>query len=156
MSERTGWHRPGQTGIGGFMESVLAMMVVICGVILVTASLTFVGIDLKRDSGTDSLEDGCGSLAEQLFSLGPPFFEGEVLQSASLGLLNMTMFHANAKIAGFCFTLQDISMNAGSRVLLATSEMSPENESCAISVPVLLAMSDRTVHAAKASVIAWR
>jgi hypothetical protein len=69
MRTRRG-HRPGSTGIGGFMEAVLAMMVVICGVMLVTTSLSFVGIDLRRDSGSALLQDGCRSLSDQLFSLG--------------------------------------------------------------------------------------
>jgi hypothetical protein len=155
MRTRTG-RRPGRTGIGGFMEAVLAMMVVICGVMLLTTSLAFVGIDLRRDSGQNSLQGGCGSLADQLFSLGTPFFDGEVLQSSSLGLLNSSLFHVGPQIVGFCVVLQDVTANSALRVLLQTGPISSENETCSISVPVLLSIPDGTVHAAKVTVIAWR
>ncbi|HEY3420815.1 MAG TPA: hypothetical protein VGK23_09700 [Methanomassiliicoccales archaeon] len=138
------------------MESVLAMMVVICGVILVTTSLAFVGIDLRRDSGQNSLHDGCRSLADQVFSLGPPFFEGDVLQNSSLGSLNPSLLHAGPKINGYSILLQDITMGAASKVLVRMGELSPENETCSISVPLTLSMTDRTVHAAKATVMVWR
>jgi hypothetical protein len=138
------------------MESVLAMMVVICGVMLVTTSLAFVGIDLRRGSGENTLQDGCASLADQLLSLGPPFFEGKVLQSSSLGMMNSSFFHANAMVHGYCILLQDIATDSESKVLLRTGELSPENDTRSLSVPMLLSMPDRTVHAAKATVIVWQ
>ena len=147
--------RPGSSGIGGFMEAVLAMMVVICGVMLVTTSLAFVGIDLRRDSGQSSLQDGCRSLTDQLFSLGPPFFEGEVLQNSSLGLLNSSLFHVGTGIGGYSLALQDVTANSASKVLLQAGEISSDIDTRSISVPVLLSMPDRTVHAAKATVIVW-
>jgi hypothetical protein len=138
------------------MEAVLAMMVVICGVMLVTTSLAFVGVDLRRDSGETALRDGCAALSDQLFSLGSPFFEGEVLQSSSLSRLNASLFHVSALVKGYCLALQDISSGQASAVLLRTGEMSAGNDTRSISVPVLLGMPDRTVHAAKATVIVWR
>ena len=137
------------------MEAVLAMMVVICGVMLLTTSLAFVGIDLRRDSGQNSLQDGCRSLADQLFSLGTPFFEGEVLQSSSLDLLNCSLFHAGDRI-GYCMVLQDLTARSDPKVLLQTGQMSPQNDSRSISVPVLLSIPDGTVHAARATVMVWR
>jgi hypothetical protein len=137
------------------MEAVLAMMVVICGVMLLTTSLVFVGIDLRRGSGDSSLQDGCQSLADQLFSLGTPFFEGEILQSSSLGLLNCSLFHAGAHI-GFCMVLQDLTARSAPNVLLQTGQISPQNDTRSISVPVLLSVPDGSVHAAKATVITWQ
>jgi hypothetical protein len=153
MKNRT---RPGCTGIGGFMESVLAMMVVICGVVLVTVSLAFVGIDLNRDSGDAALEDGCRSLSSQLSSLGPPFFEGEVLQNTSVPMLNTTLFHAGTGVKGYCMTLQDLTAGSCSIVLLKVGDVSSANQTRSMSFPLLLSMPDRTLHAAKATVIAWR
>ncbi len=138
------------------MESVLAMMVVICGVVLVTASLAFVGIDLRRGSDTSSLQATCQSLTDQFFSLGSPFFEGQTLQSSSLGLLNSSLFHVGAMVAGYCLTLQDISTNSTSKVLLRTGPMSGDNDTRSSSLPVLISVSDRTVHAGKVTVIVWQ
>jgi hypothetical protein len=137
------------------MESVLAMMVVICGVILVTTSLTFVGIDLRRDSGKGSLQEGCGSLLDQLLALGPPFFDGEVLQRSSLGLLNASLFHAINRIDGYCITLMDTATRSSSEVIFSTGGMTAGNETYALSAPLLVSMPDRTVHSAKATVMVW-
>jgi len=101
--------RPGSTGIGGFMEAVLAMMVVICGVMLVTTSLSFVGIGLLRDSSSALLQEGCRSVSDQFFSLGRPFFEAEVLQNSSLFMLNTSLFHCGTSVRGFCIALQDVT-----------------------------------------------
>jgi hypothetical protein len=149
-------YRPGTSGIGGFMEAVLSMMVVICGVMLVTTSLAFVGIDLRRDSDETSLQDGCRSLSDQLFSLGSPFFDGEVLQNSSLALLNCSLFHVGVHVNGYCMTLQDITVGSAPAILLKNGDISSENDTRSVSVPVLLSMPDRTVHAAKATVIVWR
>ena len=138
------------------MEAVLAMMVVICGVMLVTLSLGFVGIDLKRDSGATGLKDGCRSLSDQLFSLGPPFFDGDVLLNSSLAMLNVSLFHLSAGIDGYCITLQDITLCSSSSVLLRTGDVPAGNDTASLSMPLLLSMSDRTIHAAKATVIVWR
>ena len=138
------------------MEAVLAMMAVICGVILVTTSLAFVGIDLRRDSGQTALQEWCAALSRQWFSLGPPFFEGEVLRNSSLSRLNVSLFHVSAPVKGYCLALQDISSGHAPTVLLRTGEISAGNDTRSISVPVLLSMPDRTVHAAKATVIVWR
>ena len=106
---------PGRDGIGGFMEAVLALMVVICGVMLVTVSLGFVGIDLRRDSGAADLQDGCRSMqSDQLFSLGSPFFDGDVLKNSSLGMMNTSLFHVSAQVKGYCITLQDITLGTPS------------------------------------------
>jgi hypothetical protein len=155
MRTRTG-RRPGRTGIGGFMEAVLAMMVVICGVMLVTLSLSFVGAGLRRDSGDAALEDGCRSLSEQLFSLGPPFFDGDVLQNSSLAMLNASLFHVGGDVKGYCMTIRDITAGSASVILLKIGDISSGNDTRSISLPVLLSMPDRTMHAAKATVIVWR
>lgn len=136
------------------MEAVLAMMVVICGVMLVTMSLAFVGIDLRRNSGETALQDGCKELTRQLFSLSTPFFEGEVMQNSSLPLLDSSFFHVGAQVKGYFITLQDITAGSASVVLLRAGEMT-SNDTRSISVPVLLSVEDRTVHAAKATVIVW-
>ncbi len=137
------------------MEAVLAMMVVICGVMLVTMSLAFVGIDLRRDSGETALQDGCKDLTRQLFSLGRPFFEGDILQNSSLPLLNSSLFHIATLVKGYFVTLQDITAGSSSVVLLRNGEIT-SNDTRTVSVPVLLSVEDRTVHAAKATVIVWR
>ena len=147
-------HRPGSTGIGGFMESVLAMMVVICGVILVTMSLTFVGIGLRRDSGSALLQEGCRSISDQFFSLELPFFEGAILQNSSLMMLNTSLFHGTS-VNGYSVTLQDVTAGATSIALLRTGELSLGNNTRSETVPVLLSMADHTVHAARVTVIVW-
>ena len=147
--------RLGKRGIGGFMESVLAMMVVVCGVLLVTFSLSFVGIGVHRDAGVTSLEDGCRSLHQQLFALGVPFFQGQVLQCSSLGLLNSSFFHCGPQVRGYCITLQDISNLSAAEVLLKVGEPATENGTASRSSAVLLSVEDRTVHAAKITVVAW-
>ncbi len=131
------------------------MMVVICGVMLVTMSLAFVGIDLRRNSGETALQDGCKDLTRQLFSLSVPFFEREVLQNSSLSLLNTSFFHVGAQVKGYCITLQDVTARSASVVLLRAGEMT-SNDTRSVSTPVLLSVEDRTVHAAKATVIVWR
>lgn len=138
------------------MEAVLAMMVVVCGVMLVTMSLAFLGIDLRRNSGETALEDGCRALSDQLFSLGAPFFNGEVLLNSSLMMLNASLFHVSTNIKGYCMTLLDITYGSSSKVLIKTGELSQRNDTRSISVPVLLSMPDRTQHAAVATVIVWR
>lgn len=153
MKNRT---RPGRSGIGGFMESVLAMMVVICGVVLVTVSLAFVGVGLEHDTGDAALDAGCRSLSSQLSSLGPPYFEGDALKNTSVPMLNASLFHVGAGVKGYCMALQDLTAGSSPTVLLRVGELSPANHTRSISFPVLLSMPDRTLHAAKATVIAWR
>jgi hypothetical protein len=137
------------------MEAVLAMMVVICGVVLVTTSLSFVGIDLRRDSGGTAVGDGCRSLSDQFFALGSPFFNGEVLQNSSLSLLRDSLFHLGTGIRGYCLTLQDVTDGSCPWVLLKDGEVSAENDTRSLSTPVLLSTSDLTLHAAKVTVIVW-
>lgn len=148
--------RIGLSGIGGFMESVLAMMVVICGVMLVTMSLSFIGIGLRNDTSGTALEDACRSLSGQFFSLGCPFFNGDVLQSVSLHLLNSTLFRCSSSVGGYCISIEDISAGAASAVLLRSGCITAENDSRSSTIPLLLLMPDQTVHAAKATVIVWR
>ena len=136
------------------MESVLALMVVICGVMLVTMSLTFVGFGLRRVSDSALLQEGCRSITDQFFSLGLPFFEGDVLLNSSLMMLNATYFHCTS-VDGYTVTLQDVTAGANSIALLSTGELSLGNDTRAETVPVLLSMKDRTVHAAKVTVIVW-
>jgi hypothetical protein len=153
MKRRT---RPGRSGIGGFMESVLAMMVVICGVMLVTVSLAFVGIGLGRDSGDAALDAGCRSLCSQFSALGPPFFEGEVLQNTSVRMLNASLFHAASGVNGYCITLRDLTAGSSSVVLLRAGDPGSANHTLSMSFPLLLSLPDRTLHAAKVTVIAWQ
>jgi hypothetical protein len=137
------------------MESVLAMMVVICGVMLVTTSLSFVGIGLLRDSSSALLQEGCRSVSDQFFSLGRPFFEAEVLQNSSLFMLNTSLFHCGTSVRGFCIALQDVTAGTTSIAILRTGEMSSGNDTRSETVPVLLSMADRTTHAARVTVIVW-
>ena len=136
------------------MESVLAMMMVICGVMLVTTSLSFVGIGLHRVSSAALLQEGCRSLSDQFFSLGLPFFEAEVLQNSSLFMLNTSLFHC-ASIKGYCIALQDVTAGTASIAILRTGEMSSDNDTRSETSPVLLSMMDRTTHAARVTVIVW-
>jgi hypothetical protein len=136
------------------MESVLAMMVVVCGVMLVTTSLSFVGIGLQRDSGGGLLQEGCRTLSDQFFALGLPFFEAEVLQNSSLFMLNMSLFHC-AVVKGYCIALQDVTADTASIALLRTGEMSSGNDTRSETTPVLLSMVDRTMHAARVTVMVW-
>jgi hypothetical protein len=131
------------------------MMVVICGVMLVTVSLTFVGHDLRRDSGETNLNDGCRDMADQFFSLGPIYFEGEVLKNSSLGMINASLFHVDAQLKGYCIMLQDLSGISPARVLLQVGEIFTDNDTRSVSAPVLVSMEDLTLHAAKMTVIAW-
>jgi hypothetical protein len=136
------------------MESVLAMMVVICGVMLVTTSLSFVTIGLRRDPGSALLQEGCRSLSDQFFSLGMPFFETEVLQNSSLCMLNTSLLHCST-VKGYCIALQDVSAGTASVVILRIGEIAAQNDTRSETVPVLLSVMDRTVHAAKVTVIVW-
>ena len=85
------------------MEAVLAMMVVICGVMLVTMSLAFVGIDLRRDSGETALQDGASALTDQFFSLGRAILRrAEVLQNSSLPPFELVASFTSAPGKGYC------------------------------------------------------
>jgi hypothetical protein len=70
-------------------------------------------------------------------------------------MLNAPLFHAGAGVKGYCMTLQDITAGSSSVVLLKVGEVS-SNHTRSMSFPVLLSMPDRTLHAAKVTVVAWR
>ncbi len=77
-------------------------------------------------------------LSSQLASLGPPFFEGEVLQNTSVPMLNASLFHAGAAVNGYCMTLRDLTAGSSSLVLLKVGDITLANQTRSVSFPVLL------------------
>ena len=89
------------------MEAVLAMMVVICGVMLVTTSLSFVGIDLRRGSGALCCRTDAARSPTSCSRSGSPFFEGRSCRTPPWCMLNTSLFHSQ-RSDGYCIALQDI------------------------------------------------
>jgi hypothetical protein len=141
-------------GVGGFFESILAMMVVTMGIVLITASFTLISAKSEGGRGID-LKKECSLMVERITSNTAICSEEGVLMHDHLSEITVKEFSPNEGMSGYKVILTEVPRGGATVLLSNGTEPLVCREKVSVSVPVNIVYSDTEVKAAILSVWAW-
>lgn len=134
-----------RNGVGGFIEAILAIMIVTSGLILLTFSFYLVAIDDDVDS---DLDGRCEELINLVLDDVSIMIEPDVIRHSALGKIDFSKIDIEN---GFKLMIDEISPEF--TIVLGGRGTYSEGEKCCLSVPVNVYHAPNDVR--PALLIAW-
>jgi hypothetical protein len=134
-------------GIGGFIESILAIMIVTSGLLLLTFSFYLIAIDDVADS---ELHSRCEELMDLVLDDSSLLIEERVIEHSALTHINFSKIDIANE-----FKLVINELSPESTIVLGENGSYIEGERCCLSVPINVYHSPMDVRPALLRVWTW-
>lgn len=145
-----------QKAVGGFIESILAVMIVTCGIMLLTASLAFVSMQIDTSGDSRKLEDTSETILQRFLSQDQLFLSETVLDFSGLGSSQSRAWDEGLYIDGYRIEIIELTpeissifKNGNSIPSIHTSDV------ISLTVPISVQHSELDVRASLLTVWTW-
>ncbi|NYT12486.1 MAG: hypothetical protein GKC03_08085 [Methanomassiliicoccales archaeon] len=134
-------------GIGGFIESILAIMIVTSGLLILTLSFYIIAIDDVADSELDSR---CQELMNLVLDDSSLLIDEGVIEHSALAHINLSKIDIENE-----FKLVINELSPESTIVLGENGSYIEGERCCLSMPINVYHSPKDVRPALLRVWTW-
>ncbi len=140
-------------GVGGFFESILAMMLVTIGMVLITSSIALFSKEVKENDGNAALENRCLGIRDELLS------NLSVMNEDCLSYQRIIFLKAGELRvqSGFGFFISVIERsNDGPMLLISLNNSQYEGIGCvAVTAPITIQHAPNDMRAGLLTVCLW-
>lgn len=145
-----------EKAVGGFIESILAVMIVICGIMLLTTSMAFVSMQMADDEGPERLEDASDGILQRFLAEDQLLLSKTVIDFTELDSYHNHTLDSGLQVAGYRIEIVEITPEI-TPIFEEKNGSSPPQASDMVSltIPISVHHSDLDVRASLLTVWVW-
>jgi hypothetical protein len=148
------WYRSDKRAIGGFMEAILALMVVTVAIVLLSISFSLAAYDAVQEGSSSQLDAGCEEM-RKAFEEDMSSWRDCKLSWSSLGYRQSDPYEVAEGIKGYEIEVVDISSEARDGIAIGSGTMRDANATASVHLACSIITTGGEVHAGLVVITVW-